>query len=370
MPYMTGEESHYILEAIASRKLSGGNTFSQACSDSIKSITGGGEVKMVPSGTHALEMSAILSQIDRGDEVIMPSFTFSSTANAFILRGAKIKFIDIRPDTLNMNEELIEGAITKKTKAIVVVHYAGVGADMDKIMKVSESNNLVVVEDAAQCLLSYYRGKHLGTFGDSGCFSFHETKNIQCGEGGAVLINKSDLLDRSDVIMEKGTDRKKFLNGEVDKYSWKDLGSSFLMNEITAAFLYAQLQKAEEITDYRLKLWNIYKEELKDIDKIETPTIPRYCKHNGHIFFIKLENEKLRNRMQIFLHENGIQAVSHYVPLHTSSFGLKVSSFIGEDIYTTKESFRLLRLPLHNNMSKNDILYVSQKIKDFFRAGF
>ena len=370
IPYITGEESRNIMEAINSRKLCGGNRFSVACSDTIRSITGGIEVKMVPSGTHALEMAAILSQIGQGDEVIMPSFTFSSTANAFVLRGASIKFIDIRPDTLNLNEDLIEDAITERTKAIVVVHYAGVGAEMDKIMKLAHLHNLVVVEDAAQGLLSYYKGRHLGTFGETGCFSFHETKNIQCGEGGAVLINKAEWIDRSNVIMEKGTDRKKFINGEVDKYSWKDIGSSFLMNEITASFLYAQLQKAKEITDYRLKLWESYFMELKDFDKIEIPNIPSYCRHNGHIFYIKMKDEKSRVRMQKFLQDNGIQAVPHYVPLHSSSFGLKISSFIGEDVYTTRESSRILRLPLHNNMSLNDTLYVSQRIKDFFKENF
>jgi len=370
IPYITGEESRNIMEAINSRKLCGGNRFSVACSDTIRSITGGIEVKMVPSGTHALEMAAILSQIGQGDEVIMPSFTFSSTANAFVLRGASIKFIDIRPDTLNLNEDLIEDAITERTKAIVVVHYAGVGAEMDKIMKLAHLHNLVVVEDAAQGLLSYYKGRHLGTFGETGCFSFHETKNIQCGEGGAVLINKAEWIDRSNVIMEKGTDRKKFINGEVDKYSWKDIGSSFLMNEITAAFLYAQLQKAKEITDYRLKLWESYFMELKNFDKIEIPNIPSYCRHNGHIFYIKMKDEKSRVRMQKFLQDNGIQAVPHYVPLHSSSFGLKISSFVGEDVYTTRESSRILRLPLHNNMSLNDTLYVSQKIKDFFKENF
>jgi len=370
IPYITGEESRNIMEAINSRKLCGGNRFSVACSDTIRSITGGIEVKMVPSGTHALEMAAILSQIGQGDEVIMPSFTFSSTANAFVLRGASIKFIDIRPDTLNLNEDLIEDAITERTKAIVVVHYAGVGAEMDKIMRLAHLHNLVVVEDAAQGLLSYYKGRHLGTFGETGCFSFHETKNIQCGEGGAVLINKAEWIDRSNVIMEKGTDRKKFINGEVDKYSWKDIGSSFLMNEITAAFLYAQLQKAKEITDYRLKLWESYFMELKDFDKIEIPNIPSYCRHNGHIFYIKMKDEKSRVRMQKFLQDNGIQAVPHYVPLHSSSFGLKISSFVGEDVYTTRESSRILRLPLHNNMSLNDTLYVSQRIKDFFKENF
>ena len=367
IPYITGAESQNIMDAINSRQLCGENRFSFACSDTIKSIIGGSEVKMVPSGTHALEMAAILSQIGYGDEVIMPSFTFSSTANAFVLRGARIKFVDIRPDTLNLNEDLIEGAITERTKAIIVVHYAGVAAEMERIMKVAKLHNLVVVEDAAQCLLSYYRGRHLGTFGEVGCFSFHETKNIQCGEGGAILINKEELIDRSNTIMEKGTDRRKFINGEVDKYSWKDVGSSFLMNEITAAFLYAQLQKANEITDYRLKLWESYKEELKNFDKIETPDIPSHCRHNGHIFYIKLENERSRDRIQKYLRDKGIQAVPHYVPLHSSSFGLKVSSFNGEDVYTTKESSRILRLPLHNNMSNDDVLYVSRKIRDFFK---
>jgi len=370
IPYVTGQELHNIEEAINSRKFCGENRFSFSCADSLKSIIGESKVKLVPSGTHALEMAAILSQVDKGDEVIMPSFTFSSTANSFVLRGASIKFIDIRPDTLNLNEDLIEDAITERTKAVVVVHYAGVGAEMDKIMKLAHSYNLVVVEDAAQSLLSYYKGQHLGTFGETGCFSFHETKNIQCGEGGAVLINKNEWADRSDVIMEKGTDRKKFINGEVDKYSWKDVGSSFLMNEITAAFLYAQLRNAKEITDYRLKLWESYYMELKNLDKIEIPRVPSYCKHNGHIFYIKLENEKSRIRMQKFLRDNGIQAVPHYVPLHSSSFGLKVSSFIGEDVYTTRESSRILRLPLHNNMGLNDTLYVSQKIRSFFKENF
>lgn len=365
-PSITGNELQKIEEVLKNDRYSGDGPYSKLSSDLIQQLTSSEKVYLVPSGTHALEMAAILSGVTPGDEVIMPSFTFSSTANAFLLRGAKIKFVDIRPDTLNIDEKLIIDAITDNTKVIVLVHYAGVSCEMDKIMKIARDHGIVVVEDAAQCIFASYQKKPLGSIGDFGCLSFHETKNIQCGEGGALLLNSREYIARSDIIMEKGTDRKKFVRGEVDKYTWQDIGSSFLMNEITAAFLYSQLLNVKEIIKERMSLWNLYFENLANLEEVDLPIIPRYCQHNGHIFHVRVKDSLTRDRLQKYLTENGIQTATHYVPLHSSPYGSKLTTFVGDDIYTTRESSRLLRLPLHNRMKKKDVVYVSNMIRSFF----
>lgn len=367
VPTITGNELKNIEGVLKNDRYSGDGPYSKLSSDLIKQLTNSEKVYTVPSGTHALEMAAILSGIKLGDEVVMPSFTFSSTANAFLLRGAKIKFVDIKPDTLNMNEDLIEDAITDNTKVIVPVHYAGVSCEMDKIMKIARDHKIMVVEDAAQGILASYKEKPLGSIGDFGCLSFHETKNIQCGEGGSLLLNNPNQITRADIIMEKGTDRKKYIKGEIDKYTWQDIGSSFLMNEITAAFLYDQLLNVEEITRQRVSMWNLYFENLKNLPSVELPSIPPYAKHNGHIFHIRVKDSITRDRLQKYLYEKGVQTATHYIPLHSSQYGSKMTIFVGDDIYTTKESSRLLRLPLHDRMKEKDVIYVSNMVKSFFR---
>ena len=369
VPSLTGNELAKIEEVLTNHRYSGDGPYSKLSSDLIQQLTESEKVYLVPSGTHALEMAAILSGVKFGDEVIMPSFTFSSTANAFLLRGAKIKFVDIRPDTLNINEELIEDAVTDNTKVIVPVHYAGVSCEMDKIMKIARDHGIIVIEDAAQCILSSYKGKPLGSIGDFGCFSFHETKNIQCGEGGSLILNSLNQVAKADIIMEKGTDRKQFIRGEVDKYTWQGIGSSFLMNEITAAFLYDQLLNVEKITRQRMSIWNLYFENLANLDGVELPNIPSHLQHNGHIFHIRVKDSLTRDRLQKYLNGKGIQTATHYVPLHSSPYGSIMTTFVGDDIYTTKESSRLLRLPLHNKMKKADVIYVSDMIKSFFSIG-
>ncbi|MCL4480545.1 MAG: dTDP-4-amino-4,6-dideoxygalactose transaminase [Candidatus Thermoplasmatota archaeon] len=367
-PTVTGEEIKNINDVIERAKFSGDGYYSQKSSDLMKKLTGSAGVYLVPSGTHALEMATLLSDIRKGDEIIMPSFTFSSTANAFILRGAKIRFIDIRPDTLNMNEELIEDAVTERTKAIVPVHYAGVSCEMDKIINLAKSYGLLVIEDAAQGILASFNGKPLGSIGDFGCLSFHETKNAQCGEGGALLVNDNKNISFADILMEKGTDRKQYIRGEIDKYTWRNIGSSFLINELTAAFLYAQLSNIHEIIKHRLQLWNMYLENLSDVDGLVAPKVPSNCQHNGHIFHIRLKDSVTRNKLQKYLSEKGIQTATHYVPLHSSPYGSKIATFVGEDQFTTVESSRLLRLPLHNKLNEQDIIHISGKIKDFVKS--
>lgn len=363
--FVTGDELGAINDVISRNSFSGDGIYSRKNSDLIQGLTGCEKAYLVPSGTHALEMAAILSDVGVGDEVIMPSFTFSSTANAFLLRGAIIKFVDIRPDTLNINEELIDEAITERTKVIVPVHYAGVSCEMDKIINIAKAHGVTVIEDAAQGILASYNGRSLGSIGDFGCLSFHETKNIQCGEGGALILNNNEYLSQADIIMEKGTDRKQFMRGEVDKYTWRNIGSSFLMNEITSAFLYGQLLNVEKIIKDRLNLWRLYFENLANVEGIELPNVPSYCHHNGHIFHVRLKDSITRDKLQKYLYDKGIQAVTHYVPLHSSPFGSKVTTFVGEDKFTTRESSRLLRLPLHNRMSEENVAYVSSQIKSF-----
>lgn len=314
------------------------------------------KVLLTTSCTHALEMAAILLDIKPGDEVIIPSYTFVSTANAFVLRGAKIVFVDIRPDTMNIDEKLIEAAITPKTKVIVPVHYAGVACAMDEIMALAKKYNIFVVEDAAQGVMSTYKGKALGSMGDIGCYSFHATKNYSMGEGGALLINNQSFIERAEIIREKGTNRSNFLRGQVDKYTWVDVGSSYLPSDILAAYLWEQLQRADEINEKRLHLWSFYNSSLKDLmPKSQLPFIPEYVKHNAHMFYVKCHNIEHRAQAIAALTDAGMQSAFHYVPLHSSPAGLKYGEFVGKDIYTTSESEKILRLPMHYYLESKDV---------------
>jgi len=371
VPPVTGEEEKYLKEVFKEGKFSGDGPFTKRCNLWFEKEFKAKKALLTTSCTHALEMAALLCDIKEGDEVIMPSYTFVSTANAFALRGAKIVFIDIRPDTMNMDENLIENAIGKKTKAIVPVHYAGVSCEMDKINEIAEKYSLFVIEDAAQGVMSEYKGKVLGTLSDIGCYSFHETKNYQCGEGGAILVNNEAFIERSEIIREKGTNRSKFLRGQVDKYTWVDIGSSYLPSELNAAFLYAQLLNARKINEDRLKSWSVYYENLKELKEkgvLELPVVPKHCKHNAHMFYIKVENIEVRSKLIEFLKKEGILAVFHYVPLHSSEAGKRFGEFRGEDRYTTKESERLLRLPMYYKLKEEDILKVCDKVKEFFKG--
>ena len=367
-PYI-GTEDNYIKQAIMSRKICGDGEFTKKCNAKLEEITKSKKALITTSGTSALEMAALLADIQPGDEVIMPSYTFVSTANAFVLRGAKIVFVDIRPDTMNIDEKLIEAAVTEKTKAIVPVHYGGVSCEMDTICDIAKRHNLVVIEDAAQGVMSFYKGQALGSIGDFGCYSFHETKNYSMGEGGAVLINHSEDVERAEIIREKGTNRSKFFRGQVDKYTWVDVGSSYLQSELNCAYLYAQIENPDIINNDRLKSWNTYYEMLKPLaDKgcIELPFIPEVCTHNAHMFYIKTKDLAERTRMIAYLKQNGIGAVFHYIPLHSSPAGKQFGTFFGEDKYTTKESERLLRLPMYYGLKEEDIEAVVKCIFEFY----
>lgn len=372
IPPFVGREQEYIKEAIEkNRKLCGDGLFTKKCNDWIEKKFESEKSLLTTSCTHALEMAAILCNIKEGDEVIAPSFTFVSTVNAFVLRGAKIKFVDIRPETMNIDENLIESAITEKTKVIVPVHYAGISCEMDKIMEIAKKYNLYVVEDAAQGVMSKYNEKYLGTIGDFGTYSYHETKNYSCGEGGTLLINNKKYIERAEIIREKGTDRSKFFRGQIDKYSWVDLGSSYLPSELNAAYLYAQLEEADKINEDRVQSWNLYYDlliSLKDEGLIELPFVPQNCTHNAHMFYIKVKDLEERTRLIEFLKRNEILSVFHYIPLHSSLAGLKYGEFVGEDKYTTKESERLVRLPLYYGLEKEKIQYIVQKIKTFYMS--
>jgi dTDP-4-amino-4,6-dideoxygalactose transaminase len=369
-PYI-GKEKEYIKKAIEkNRKLCGDGPFTKKCNDWFEEKFGIEKCLLTTSCTHALEMAAILCDIKAGDEVIAPSYTFVSTVNAFVLRGAKIKFVDIRPDTMNIDEKLIEVAITNKTKVIIPVHYAGVACEMDKIMEIAKKYNLFVVEDAAQAMMSTYKGSVLGSIGDFGTYSFHETKNYSCGEGGSLLINNKDYIERAEIIREKGTNRSKFFRGQVDKYSWVDLGSSYLPSELNAAYLYAQLEEAEKINEDRLNSWNLYYELLSPLQEkgfIDLPFVPENCVHNAHMFYIKCANLEERTKLIDYLKENEILSVFHYIPLHSSRAGLKYGEFVGEDVYTTIESERLLRLPMYYGLKVEEIEYIVEKIKEFYK---
>ena len=370
IPPFVGKEEEYIRQVVVeSKKICGDGPFTKKCSNWLVNKTGTQKALLTTSCTHALEMAAILCDIKEGDEIIAPSYTFVSTVNAFVLRGSKIVFVDIRPDTMNIDENLIESAITDKTKAIIPVHYAGVACEMDKIMEIAKKYNLYVIEDAAQGVMSTYKGKQLGTIGDLGTYSFHETKNYSMGEGGALLIDNKEFVERAEIIREKGTDRSKFFRGQVDKYSWVDIGSSFLPSELNAAYLYAQLEEAEKINNDRLKSWQLYYNELselKDNGLIELPTIPKECEHNAHMFYIKLKDLNERTKLISFLNERGIASVFHYVPLHSAIAGIEFGRFHGEDRYTTRESERILRLPLYYGLKDAEVETVISSIKEFF----
>lgn len=369
IPPYVGKEEEYIKEAIASKKICGDGAFTKKCNAFLEEYTGTTKALLTTSCTHATEMAAILADIQPGDEVIMPSYTFVSTADAFVLRGAKAVFVDIRPDTMNIDENLIEDAITEKTKAIVPVHYAGVSCEMDKIMEIAKRHNLLVIEDAAQGVDSKYKGKSLGTMGDYGCFSFHETKNLSMGEGGALLIRDQKNVERAEIVREKGTNRAKFFRGQIDKYTWVDAGSSYLPSELNAAYLYAQLENIHEIQNNRMNSWNYYYELLSPLaqqGKIELPVIPEGCEHNAHMFYIKAKDLEERTALSAFLKENDITASFHYIPLHSAPAGEKFGRFHGEDVYTTKESERLLRMPMYYGLKKEEIEYVCDKVKEFY----
>ncbi len=369
IPPYVGTEEKYIRDAILSRKICGDGAFTKKCNEKLEKITGTQKALITTSGTDALEMAAILCDIKPGDEVIMPSYTFVSTANAFVLRGAKIVFVDIRPDTMNIDEKLIEEAITEKTKAIVPVHYAGVACEMDTICDIAKRHNLLVVEDAAQGVMSYYKGRGLGSIGDFGCYSFHETKNYSMGEGGAVLVNRDDCIERAEIIREKGTNRSRFVRGQVDKYTWVDVGSSYLQSELNCAHLYAQIEDPTIINKDRLASWSLYYELLSPLANegyIDLPVIPDECQHNAHMFYIKTKDIGERSLLISYLKENGISAVFHYIPLHSSPAGLQFGRFHGEDKYTTKESERLLRLPMYYGLSEEEISFVCDKVKEFY----
>lgn len=370
IPPYVGKELDYIKQAIENKKICGDGEFTKKCNKWIEEHFSAPKALLTTSCTSALEMAAILCDIKPGDEVIMPSYTFVSTADAFVARGAKIVFVDIRPDTLNIDENLIESAITDKTKAIVPVHYAGVSCEMYKIMEIAKKYNLLVVEDAAQGVMSTYKGQALGTIGDFGCYSFHETKNYSMGEGGAVIIKDEKFFEKAEIIREKGTNRSKFLRGQIDKYTWVDYGSSYLPSDMNAAYLYAQLEMADEINKNRLESWNIYYEGLKELakeNKIELPHIPDECEHNAHMFYIKCKDLDERTRLISYLNENGVNSVFHYVPLHSSPAGKRFGRFNGDDKFTTKESERLMRLPMYYNLCKNDIKYTVDLIKKYYK---
>ncbi len=363
-PLLTGQEQKYINDAIASGKFSGDGPFTQKCQSMLEESTGAKKVLLTPSCTHAMELAALLLNIQPGDEVIMPSFTFVSTANPFALRGAKIVFTDIRPDTMNIDEEKIEAAITDRTRAIVPVHYAGVGCNMERIMAIANAHQLYVVEDAAQCVGASYHGKKLGTIGHFGCFSFHDTKNIHCGEGGALLINDSQFIERAEIIREKGTNRSQFLRGQVDKYTWVDIGSSYLASELNAAFLVPQLEHITAVTAKRKALWQQYHQLLQPLAEqgvIELPHVPEGCEHNGHIFYIKLRNLAERQHLINALKAANIQVVFHYIPLHSAKAGLHFGS-TAPLIHTDQESERLLRLPMYYDLATEEVATICNAI--------
>jgi dTDP-4-amino-4,6-dideoxygalactose transaminase len=364
------KETEYMYDAVYNeKKISGDGKYTKLCHRWIEDKMKTSKALLTTSCSSALEMSAILAGIKKGDEVIMPSYTFVSTANAFVLKGAEIHFVDIRPDTMNMDENLIEQAVTPRTKVIVPVHYAGVSCEMDTILQIARKYNLLVIEDAAQGVMAKYKGRYLGTMGNYGCLSFHDTKNYSMGEGGAILFRDSSDIERAEIIREKGTNRNKFLRGEVDKYSWIDIGSSYLPSDLNAAFLWAQLEVADEINSNRLSIWNSYKELLEPLENqeyIEIPHIPKDCEHNAHIFWIKTRNLEERTELMEAYRKKLIHSTFHYIPLHSSIAGLKYGRFIGEDKYTTKESERILRLPLYYGMKEEDILSVYECIKNFY----
>lgn len=370
-PPYTGKEMKNIQKAVENMHICGDGEFTKKCSEYLERTTGTAKCLLTTSCTHALEMAALLCDLKEGDEVILPSYTFVSTADAFVLRGAKAVFVDIRPDTMNIDETLIEDAITEKTKAIFVVHYAGVACEMDTIMEIADRHHLMVVEDAAQAIMCTYKGKPLGTIGDFGCYSFHETKNFSMGEGGALLIRNPEYIESAEILREKGTDRSKYFRGQVDKYRWMNFGSSYLPSDINAAYLYTQLEMAEQINEVRLARWKQYYEllsPLREAGKIELPIIPEGCVHNGHMFYIKTKDMEERASLIDFMKANDVLTVFHYVPLHSAPAGIKFGRFHGEDKYTTRESERLLRLPMFYQLKEEEVDYIAGKVKEFYGA--
>ena len=369
VPPCADKAMEYIEECVRNQKICGDGAYTKKCNRWIEERTGTTKCLLTTSCTHATELAALLADIRPGDEVIMPAYTFVSTADAFVLRGAVPVFVDIRPDTMNIDEKLIEAAITDKTKAIVPVHYAGVACEMDTIMDIAARHGLLVIEDAAQGILATYKGKALGAIGDFGCYSFHETKNYSMGEGGALLIRDAKYVEDAEIIREKGTNRSKFYRGQIDKYTWVNYGSSYLPSDMNAAYLYAQLEKADEINQARLACWNRYYERLtplKEAGKLELPVVPEGCVHNAHMFYVKVKDITERTAFISFLAENGVHSVFHYIPLHTAPAGQKFGRFHGEDRYTTAESERLARLPMYYGLSLEQVDYICDVIYKFF----
>ena len=372
IPPCVGMEMDYVKAAIAAKKICGDGAFTKKCSEWMENRFNARKVLLTTSGSTALDMAALLCGIQPGDEVILPSFTFSSTANSFVLAGAKLVFVDIRPDTMNIDEKKIEAAITEKTKVIAVVHYAGVACEMDAVMDIAHRHGLRVVEDAAQGVMSTYKGKALGTIGDFGCYSFHETKNYSMGEGGAILVNDPACIEQAEIIREKGTNRSRFLRGQVDKYTWVDFGDSYLPSELNAAYLWGQLEQADAINEDRLRSWSRYYEAFLPLQEqgwLELPVIPKDCEHNAHMFYIKLRNLEERTEFISFMKDCGIACSFHYVPLHSAPAGLRFGRYNGEDIFTTKESNRLVRLPMYYGLTDSDRTYVVEKTTAFLTAG-
>lgn len=369
IPPFVGTELDYMREAVNNRKICGDGPFTKKCNGWLENRFHANKVMLTTSGSTALDMAALLCHIEPGDEVILPSFTFSSTANAFVLAGAKLVFVDVRPDTMNINEKIIEDAITPKTKVIVAVHYAGVACEMDTILAIAKKHDLIVVEDAAQAVMSEYKGKALGTFGTFGCYSFHETKNYSMGEGGAIIINDPQYNEAAEVLREKGTNRSKFFRGQVDKYTWVDFGDSYLQSDLNAAYLWAQLEVADQINNDRLNTWNTYYEglrELADKGQISLPVIPENCRHNAHMFYIKCASLEERTKYIEFMKANDIACTFHYVPLHSAPAGLKFGRFHGEDRYTTSEGDKLVRLPMYYKLDPADVQRVIEKTREFY----
>ena len=368
VPPYVGDEGFYVDQAISSHKISGDGAFTQKCSQWLETRFRAQKVLLTTSGTTALDMAMLLCELSPGDEVILPSYTFSSTATSAVLAGAKLVFVDIRPDTMNIDETKIEAAITEKTKAITVVHYAGVSCEMDTIMEIARRYNLKVIEDAAQGVMSTYKDRALGTIGDFGCYSFHETKNYSMGEGGALVINNPVYNERAEILREKGTNRSKFFRGQVDKYTWVDFGDSYLPSELNAAYLWAQLQRADEINESRKRIWKYYWESLQalvDAGTLELPHIPPECEQNAHMFYVKLQDLRERTAFIAHLKERGISCVFHYIPLHSAPAGRKFGRFHGKDVYTTRESERIARLPLYYGMKRENAEAVIKAVRSF-----
>lgn len=369
VPPYVGKEDQYVLEAIHSHKICGDGSFTKRCHAALEAMTGTGKALLTTSGSSALEMAAILCKVGPGDEVILPSFTFSSTANAFALRGASLVFVDVQPDTMNMDVDCVRAAITERTRVIVPMHYAGVCCDMDALGEIAREHHLIIVEDAAQAVDSTWKGKAAGAIGDLGCYSFHETKNFSMGEGGATLLNDLSFVERAEIVREKGTDRTQFYRGQVDKYTWVDIGSSILPSEINAAYLLAQLEQHELVTQWRMQRWNQYHSGLADLataGKIRQPVIPEGCGHNAHMYFIKCKDEQERGALMAFLKKRDIMTTFHYIPLHSAKAGQMYGRFSGEDRYTTSESERLLRLPMFYGLKEEDCETVIDALHDFY----